>query len=211
MEVWHATGWNRIWLEVRPPTGDGGLELRPPTWGERLLIGDETHLNGGERPLWLEGGYPQLEFLLAGGIFVLSGVITILDYIKNKLQLLFTMLVQYVATASMLLKCHIYANYFICRFQTTMWYSIYSSYQLTTIKMSPQALVYIHITLLAFVPEQICLSHHTSKLRCPNNVFHMETQHYFTWKWKKNKTNKTAPFIYHIYANSKYASQMPYT
>ena len=64
----------------------------------------------------------------------------------------------HVPTTNMTLKYHryvIYANYFMCTYETTMSVSIphMDSMQST---ISPQALVY-NFTLLPYAPEQICL------------------------------------------------------
>ena len=54
-----------------------------PLIEDETLIGDKIHLIGGET-LPFGDGHLQLEFLPPRGIFsVPSGVITILDYIKN--------------------------------------------------------------------------------------------------------------------------------
>ena len=57
------------------------------TIGERPQDGGEGCLIGGVNQRWappIGGGNIQLEFLTSGGNFVLSFVITIHDYIKNK-------------------------------------------------------------------------------------------------------------------------------
>ena len=68
------------------------------------------------------------------------------------------------------LKCHICQLVFMYRYHTT------TLYQLTTIK-NVTTHTGIHFTLLAYVPEQISLSHHTSMPHCPNNVVYMQIPH----------------------------------
>ena len=53
-----------------------------------------------------------------------------------------------------------YTNYFISMYHITM--SVYIPHMnLMQSLISPQTLAYIHVTIIAYAPEQICLSHHT--------------------------------------------------
>ena len=98
-----------------------------------------------------------------------------------------------------------YANYLMCRYQKTM--SVYlhhiNSMQPT---VPSQALVYLHLTLLAYAPEQICLPHYTCSSHCINNVVDMYTPQYCTYP---SNINKLELFIYHTTAKyvpaTKYA------
>ena len=53
--------------------------------------------------------------------------------------------------------------------------------------MLPTSLVYIHFTLLAYSPEQICLPHYilTCMSHCPSII--VQISHYYTHKSKNNK------------------------
>ena len=66
----------------------------------------------------------------------------------------------------------IYANLFMCRYRTTI--SVYIPHMnplQPTISL--EALVYLHFTLLAYAPEQKCISHLTCMSHCTNNVVYM--------------------------------------
>ena len=60
--------------------------------------------------------------------------------------------------------------------------------------LSAQALVYIQFKLLAYVPEHICLSHHTSMSQCTSNIVYIKTPHYCTYK---SNNTMNCNFIYH--------------
>ena len=82
--------------------------------------------------------------------------------------------------------CH-YQSYFLCRYQTTLSvhaHNINSPWS----KTSPQTMIYIHFTIFANVPEQICLPHHRSMPHSPNHLVYMEIQIIaHTSQRKKNK------------------------
>ena len=65
-----------------------------------------------------------------------------------------------------------YANYFMCRYHTTVSVCIPSINSMQS-TLSPQALVYLHFILLAYAPEQICLSHCACTSHCTHNVVYM--------------------------------------
>ena len=66
----------------------------------------------------------------------------------------------YVQKCIMLLKCHAHATYdnvFMWRYETTMLIYMPQNMNPLQSRMWAQTLVYLHSTLLAFSPEQICL------------------------------------------------------
>ena len=102
----------------------------------------------------------------------------------------------------------IYANKFMCRYQTTMLLYIPHMSSLQS-KLSPQALVYIHLTLLAYCHEHICLLHQTTMSHCTSNRstcrYHITAHINQTKQW-------TATYLSsykHICARNKYASTIP--
>ena len=90
----HLTGGNRPPFRYEePPIGVRRNLIQgknPPVGVERPLVGGEKPSTGGDRSLaggdrsLIGSGHLSLEFIPPGGIFVLSGVITIHDCIKNK-------------------------------------------------------------------------------------------------------------------------------
>ena len=59
--------------------------------------------------------------------------------------------------------------------------------------LSSQILVYLHLTLLAYDPEHICLQHHTHIHNCTSIIVYMLSLHY--WIYKSNK-KMNCNFIY---------------
>ena len=90
----------------------------------------------------------------------------------------------------------------MCKYQTTM--SIYiplmNSLQST---MSPQVLVYIHFTLLAYASEHIYLSHQKFMSHCTGNIVYMKTPQYcatMNWNFMYHALSIYMPLKCHIYA-----------
>ena len=99
----------------------------------------------------------------------------------NQLQQVCHILLTNMCQNKYVLKCHIYAYYFLCRYDTTMSVYILHISSLQS-KLQPGALLEIHFTLFAYAPKQICLSHHTFMFHCINTVFYMQIPHY--WRCK---------------------------
>ena len=51
----------------------------------------------------------------------------------------------------------------------------------------PKALVHIHLTILAYAPEQICLLHCIYMSHCTATVVFIQNQHWCTYQSKNNK------------------------
>ena len=126
---------------------------------------------------------------------------------KKKLLLLYTMLLSYMCQEQMYPLNATYASYFMYTYETTMSVYIHHMNSLQPI-MWPKALVYINFTLLAYVPEQICLLHCTYMSHCISTVVYIETPHYCTHPSKTIKCNIYFSYYCKICAGNKYAHQM---
>ena len=73
--------------------------------------------------------------------------------------------------------------------------SIYASIHINSMQSAvwPEALAYIHFTLLTYVPEQICLLHCTYLSNCTTTVFYKKNVH-------TSKKEQMSTFIYHASA-----------
>ena len=103
---------------------------------------------------------------------------------------------KYVSETNMPLKCHIHQLVHVHETSLFVYIPQMDSIQYT---VSPQALLCIHFTLLAYAREQICLPHIRFMFNCTTTVVYIQTTKY--------------KFIYHdisICANNKYDHQMPY-
>ena len=107
-------------------------------------------------------------------------------------------------TTNILHKCHIYdtyANYFMCRYETTVSVYILPS-KLMQSTAWPETVITMHFILLAYAPEQICLSHGTCMSHHTATVVCIWTPHYYP--------NLYYPWYCHICGSNRYVPQMPY-
>ena len=82
---------------------------------------------------------------------------------------------KYVPERNRLLKCLIYVtctNHLMPWYETTITMLVYLTSTLQSTVWSG-AQVYLHFTLLAYAPEQICLLHQTCMSHCTNTVLYM--------------------------------------
>ena len=73
--------------------------------------------------------------------------------------------------------------------------------------MSPQALVYIHFTLLTYAPEQICLLHCIYMSHYPTTLVYIQTPHYCIYICK---TSNPAGFEFSSNIHKYYIIWQPY-
>ena len=110
----------------------------------------------------------------------------------TKSNFIYHTLTIHVSATNMSFKCYsyaIYAKYFMHRYETTMSEYIPNTNSVQSI-MWPEALVYIHYTLLAYALEQIYLPYCTYMSHCTCNVVYINTPHYCTYPLEVNKLQK---------------------
>ena len=83
----------------------------------------------------------------------------------RKLQIFTVMLLPYICLQQICPSNSTYANYFMCRYETTMSVYVPHMNSLQSI-MLPEALEYVYFTLMVYAHEQICLSY----FKCPTSV-----------------------------------------